>query len=267
MLPLTISRPLYLSIKSPSGAQDQIFVTIRYGFAHVGCPFWGEGGFIVYNCCRPSLEKSYMPQSKSVVRAIYIYNFACRHSTVSQNHVTTNGQSCCLAVRHPSRAYEQTVIIVIELRVSWCGAPSLTGGQVCSLQLVLDLASATILGSESGRTRSYLYPPGTGYPCRRPLRLTGLEWRYSTRLQTGLHLRQFIVILLLQTSRHEPRKEHILLLRYNCCFRSKSIHVTFTTRRETCPPVLINNAQLPREDVKYLGEHLDRYFCICNSSF
>jgi hypothetical protein len=26
---------------------------------------------------------------------------------------------------------------------------------------------------------------------------------------------------------------------------SKSIHVTFTTRRETCPPVYINNVQLP----------------------
>jgi hypothetical protein len=42
---------------------------------------------------------------------------------------------------------------------------------------------------------------------------------------------------------------------------SKSIQVTFTTRRETCPPspVHINNVQLPQEeDVKYLGLHLDR---------
>jgi hypothetical protein len=40
---------------------------------------------------------------------------------------------------------------------------------------------------------------------------------------------------------------------------SKSIHVTFTTRRETCPPVHINSVQLPQEeDVKYLGLHLDR---------
>jgi hypothetical protein len=38
-----------------------------------------------------------------------------------------------------------------------------------------------------------------------------------------------------------------------------SIHVTFTTRRETCPPVHINSVQLPQEeDVKYLGLHLDR---------
>jgi hypothetical protein len=39
---------------------------------------------------------------------------------------------------------------------------------------------------------------------------------------------------------------------------SKSIHVTFTTRRETCPPVHINSVQLPQEDDKYLGLHLDR---------
>jgi hypothetical protein len=40
---------------------------------------------------------------------------------------------------------------------------------------------------------------------------------------------------------------------------SKPIHVTFTSRRERCSPVHINNSQLPHEeDVKYLGLHLDR---------
>jgi hypothetical protein len=39
---------------------------------------------------------------------------------------------------------------------------------------------------------------------------------------------------------------------------SKSIHVTFTTRKETCPLVHINNVQLFQEDVKNLGLHLDR---------
>jgi hypothetical protein len=39
----------------------------------------------------------------------------------------------------------------------------------------------------------------------------------------------------------------------------KSIHVTFTARKETCPPVQINNVQLPqKEEVKYFGLHLDR---------
>jgi hypothetical protein len=37
------------------------------------------------------------------------------------------------------------------------------------------------------------------------------------------------------------------------------VHVTFTTRRETCPPVHINSVQLPQqEDIKYLGLHTNR---------
>jgi hypothetical protein len=40
---------------------------------------------------------------------------------------------------------------------------------------------------------------------------------------------------------------------------NKSVHVTFTTRRETCPPVHINDLQIPHENhVNYLGLHLDR---------
>lgn len=40
---------------------------------------------------------------------------------------------------------------------------------------------------------------------------------------------------------------------------TKSIHVTFTTRRETCPPVKLNNCTLPQaDDAKYLGMHIDR---------
>lgn len=39
----------------------------------------------------------------------------------------------------------------------------------------------------------------------------------------------------------------------------KSTHITFTTRKETCPPVLLNNQAIPqKEEVKYLGMHLDR---------
>jgi hypothetical protein len=39
---------------------------------------------------------------------------------------------------------------------------------------------------------------------------------------------------------------------------NKSTNITFTTRRGTCPPVHINNVQLPQpEEVKYLGLLLD----------
>jgi hypothetical protein len=75
--------------------------------------------------------------------------------------------------------------------------PSLMRGWVSRLQLLLALASAVILGSESRGTHDhvllaqirdspnledqvpYLYPPGTGFPFRRFLRLAGLRWRYS----------------------------------------------------------------------------------------
>jgi hypothetical protein len=40
---------------------------------------------------------------------------------------------------------------------------------------------------------------------------------------------------------------------------NKSTNVTFTTRRATCPPVKINDVQLPQSDeVIYLGLQLDR---------
>jgi hypothetical protein len=49
---------------------------------------------------------------------------------------------------------------------------------------------------------------------------------------------------------------------------TKSTHITFTTRRETCRPVHINNIQLPQaEEIKYLGLHLDCRLTWCNHIF
>ena len=40
---------------------------------------------------------------------------------------------------------------------------------------------------------------------------------------------------------------------------TKCTHVTFTLRRENCPPVQINNIKIPEQShVRYLGIHLDR---------
>lgn len=40
---------------------------------------------------------------------------------------------------------------------------------------------------------------------------------------------------------------------------TKSVHVTFSLRRDHCPPVVLNNVILPQtESVKYLGIHLDK---------
>jgi hypothetical protein len=41
--------------------------------------------------------------------------------------------------------------------------------------------------------------------------------------------------------------------------QAKSVHMTFTTTRATCPQVTLHNTPIPMQtDVKYLGLHLDQ---------
>jgi hypothetical protein len=58
-----------------------------------------------------------------------------------------------------SGAYGQIFITVRQLPVCWCGALSLMRERVCRLQLLLALASAVILGSESRGTRDHILLP------------------------------------------------------------------------------------------------------------
>jgi hypothetical protein len=116
-------------------------------------------------------------------------------------------QSVRLGVR-PFETHDQRSFF----QQNYCGngpyvTSSLTRGWVCRLQLLLVLARAVILRSESRGTQGHillsqirdcpnmegqvpvfispwkrvtqLYPPGIGFPLRRLLRLTGLWWRYS----------------------------------------------------------------------------------------
>jgi hypothetical protein len=53
--------------------------------------------------------------------------------------------------------------------------------------------------------------------------------------------------------------QHLLSLWRLKANESKSTHVTFTNRRETCPVVYINNEPLPQAHVKYIGIHLDKH--------
>jgi hypothetical protein len=90
----------------------------------------------------------------------------------------TVGRPICLGINHPSGAYYQIFITVKQLRVCWCGAPSLTRGRICCLHLLLALANA-VLGSESRRTCDYiLLSQIQDIPFHRLLRLAGLRWRH-----------------------------------------------------------------------------------------
>jgi hypothetical protein len=114
-------------------------------------------------------------------------------------------QPVFLGVKHPFGACDQIFITVRQLQVCWCGALSLMRDRVCCLQLLLILTSEVILWSESHGTHNHIIlsdsspqpggpgpriyipqeqggpviSPGTGFPFRHLLRLTGLQWRYS----------------------------------------------------------------------------------------
>jgi hypothetical protein len=89
-------------------------------------------------------------------------------------------------------------------------ALSLTRGCVCRLQLLLVLASAVILESESHGTREHLLLSQIrDFPFRRLLRLAGLSWRYSTPPPHGM--------------KELPKSKTVELVKNNMflCFRSE----------------------------------------------
>jgi hypothetical protein len=61
-----------------------------------------------------------------------------------------------IGFNHPSRAQNQIFITVRHLQVLWYGAPFLTRGRVCRLQLLLVLDSAVTIGSDSRVTHDHI---------------------------------------------------------------------------------------------------------------
>jgi hypothetical protein len=122
----------------------------------------------------PASATSFLQQELATTEPQRLSNWLTNTHQPSQlsleSYVTTDNQTARLSWKNkaPIWGHDQIFITVSQMRVCWCGTLSLTRGLVSRLQLLLDLASTVILGSESRRTRDHYFGVSNWVPFLSP---------------------------------------------------------------------------------------------------